>query len=92
MKRLKVDNFKDTFSTECKFKENVFENYWCIYSSIQYKHPETQVSAKISVYKLYMQLVVSYAVSYASIVRQHSLEYLVVNPNNLNTRASNQFR
>ena len=39
--------FKDTFSTECKFKENVFENYWCIYSSIQYKHPETQVSQMI---------------------------------------------
>lgn len=30
------------FTNECKFKENVFENYWCIYSSVQYKHPETQ--------------------------------------------------
>jgi hypothetical protein len=33
----------ETFGLECKFKENVFENYWCIYSSLQYKHPETQV-------------------------------------------------
>lgn len=33
----------EIFGQECKFKENVFENYWCIYSSLQYKHPETQV-------------------------------------------------
>ncbi|CAG5112582.1 Oidioi.mRNA.OKI2018_I69.chr2.g6780.t1.cds [Oikopleura dioica] len=32
----------EIFGLECKFKENVFENYWCIYSSLQYKHPETQ--------------------------------------------------
>ena len=42
----------ETFSTECKFKENVFENYWCIYSSIQYKHPETQVQlAKLAIFE-----------------------------------------
>ena len=34
--------FKEVYTAECKFKESVFENYWCLYSSIQYKHPETK--------------------------------------------------
>lgn len=34
---------QDLFTNECRFKESVFENYWCLYSSIQYKHPETKV-------------------------------------------------
>ena len=36
---------KEFFTPECRFKESVFENYWCLYSSIQYKHPETKVNA-----------------------------------------------
>ena len=34
---------QEFFTPECRFKESVFENYWCLYSSIQYKHPETKV-------------------------------------------------
>ena len=34
--------FQEVYTAECKFKESVFENYWCLYSSIQYKHPETK--------------------------------------------------
>ena len=33
----------EQFGKECKFKENVFENYWCIYSSIEFKDPESNV-------------------------------------------------
>ena len=25
----------EVYTKDCKFKENVFENYWCIYSSIE---------------------------------------------------------
>ena len=25
----------ELYTKDCKFKENVFENYWCIYSSIE---------------------------------------------------------
>ncbi|CBY40156.1 unnamed protein product [Oikopleura dioica] len=34
----------ETYTNECKFKENVYENYWCIYSSVQYKtvNPDKQ--------------------------------------------------
>ena len=31
----------EAFTKECKFKENVFENYWCIYSSIEHKDLQT---------------------------------------------------
>ncbi|CBY43668.1 unnamed protein product [Oikopleura dioica] len=31
----------EQFGKECKFKENVFENYWCFYSSIEFKNPES---------------------------------------------------
>ena len=34
-------SFQEMFTKDCKFKENVFENYWCIYSSIEYKDPES---------------------------------------------------
>ena len=27
--------FQELYTKDCKFKENVFENYWCIYSSIE---------------------------------------------------------
>lgn len=30
----------DTFTSECKFKESVFENYYVLYSSTLYKQPE----------------------------------------------------
>lgn len=33
----------EQFGKECKFKENVFENYWCFYSSIEFKNPESGV-------------------------------------------------
>ena len=46
--------FKDLFTNECRFKESVFENYWCLYSSIQYKHPETKV--RIYWQKLYFSV------------------------------------
>ena len=35
-------DIKTTFNAECKFKENVYDNYWCLYSSMKYTHPETK--------------------------------------------------
>ena len=45
--------FQETYTNECKFKENVYENYWCIYSSVQYKtvNPDKQV-IQLNKYKL----------------------------------------
>ena len=48
--------FKDLFTNECRFKESVFENYWCLYSSIQYKHPETKVRIYRNRQKLYFSV------------------------------------
>ena len=41
----------EQFGKECKFKENVFENYWCFYSSIEFKNPESGVRIKIAEWK-----------------------------------------